>query len=71
MVKEVIPNLDSSKVSDPDYIRVVLRRSYQWSLYLRMLGKGLLLKTSALLVLFLWLVKSLGLLITLRNEVLF
>ena len=41
--------------------------------YLRMLGKGLLLKTSALLVFFLWLVKSLknlqilGLLITLRN----
>ena len=29
------------------------------SLYLRMLGKGLLLKTSALLVFFLWLVKSL------------
>ena len=30
-----------------------------WSLYLRMLGKGLLLKTTALLVFFLWLVKSL------------
>ena len=30
-----------------------------WSLYLRMLGKGLLLKTAALLVFFLWLVKSL------------
>ena len=31
----------------------------QWSLYLRTLGKGLLLKTSTLLVSFLWLVKSL------------
>ena len=31
----------------------------QWSLYLRLLGKGLLLKTTALLVFFLWLVKSL------------
>ena len=30
-----------------------------WSLYLRMLGKGLQLKTTILLVLFLWLVKSL------------
>ena len=34
-------------------------RFNQWSLYLRMLGKGLQLKTTALLVLFLWLVKSL------------
>ena len=48
-------------------------RSHWRSPYLRMLGKGLLLKTSALLVFFLWLVKSLknlqilGLLITLRN----
>ena len=32
---------------------------YQWFLYLRMLGKGLQLKTTALLVFFLWLVKSL------------
>ena len=31
----------------------------QWSLYLRMLGKGLQPKTTALLVFFLWLVKSL------------
>ena len=29
-----------------------------WSLYLRMLGKGLQLKTTTLLVFFLWLVKS-------------
>ena len=32
-----------------------------WSLYLRVLGKGLLLKTTTLLVFFLWLVKSFGL----------
>ena len=31
---------------------------YWWSLYLRMLGKGLQLKTTSLLVFFLWLVKS-------------
>ena len=29
-----------------------------WSLYLRMLGKGLQLKTTTLLVFFLWLVES-------------
>ena len=34
-------------------------KSHRWSLYLRMLGKGLPLKTTALLVFFLWLVKSL------------
>ena len=34
-------------------------RFYQWSLYLRMLGKGLQLKTTTLSVFFLWLVKSL------------
>ena len=34
-------------------------KSHRWSLYLRMLRKGLLLKTTALLVFFLWLVKSL------------
>ena len=34
-------------------------KSHLWSLYLRMLGKGLLLKTISLLVFFLWLVKSL------------
>ena len=31
----------------------------RWSLYLRMLGKGLLLKTTVRLVFFLWLIKSL------------
>ena len=35
----------------------IVGRFNQWSLYLRMLGKGLQLKTTALLV-FLWLVKS-------------
>ena len=35
------------------------RKSYRSSLYLEMLGKGLRLKTTALLVFFLWLVKSL------------
>ena len=39
----------------------IIGRSHWWSLYLRMLGKGLLLKTTALLVFFLWLVKSLKL----------
>ena len=34
-------------------------RSHLWFLYLKMLGKSLRLKTTALLVLFLWLVKSL------------
>ena len=46
--------------------------SHRWSLHLRMLGKGLLLKTTALLVLILWLVKSLknliGLLMTWRKK---
>ena len=37
----------------------IVGRFHQWSLYLRMLGKGLPLKTMALLVFFLWLVKSL------------
>ena len=32
-------------------------RFHQWSLYLRMLGKGVQLKTNILLVFFLWLVK--------------
>ena len=36
----------------------IVGRSHRWSLYLRMLGKVLLLKTAALLVFFLWLVKS-------------
>ena len=35
-----------------------VRMFHLWSLYLRMLGKVLLLKTTALLVFFLWLVKS-------------
>ena len=86
MVKKVITNLDSSKVSGPDCTPVmvlkncdpelsymlavtlqyvpescfqIVGRSYRWSLYLRMLGRGLQLKTTALLVFFLWLVKSL------------
>ena len=33
--------------------------SHQWSQYLRILGKYIQLKTTALLVIFLWLVKSL------------
>ena len=37
----------------------IVGRSHRWYLYLKMLGKGLLLKTTALLVFFLWLVKSL------------
>ena len=37
----------------------IVARFHQWSLYLRMLGKGLQLKTAAVLVFFLWLVKSL------------
>ena len=88
MVKNVIMNLDLSKVSGPDCISVVVLRNcapelcyilaelfnkclkeslvfqivgwfHQWLQYLRMLGKGLQLKTTALLVFFLWLVKSL------------
>ena len=37
----------------------IVGSSHQWSLYLRMLGKDLLLKPTTLLVIFLWLVKSL------------
>ena len=37
----------------------IVGRSHRWFLYLRMLGKGLLLKTIGQLVFFLWLVKSL------------
>ena len=40
----------------------IVGRFHLCSLYLRMLGKGLLLKTTSLLVFFLWLVKSLKLL---------
>ena len=82
MVKKVITNHDSSKVSSTDCIPVVVLKNYKpelsyilaklfnmclkescfpdcWKvLYLRMLVKGLVLKTTALLVLFLWLVKS-------------
>ena len=48
----------------------IVGRFHLWSQYSRMLGKGLMLETTALLVFFLWLVKSLknlsiiGLLIT-------
>ena len=35
----------------------IVGRFHLWSLYLGLLGKGLLLKTTALLVFFLWLVK--------------
>ena len=87
MVKKVIRDLDSSKVSGPDCIPVALLencepdrssilaehfntclkescfpdywRIHQWSVYFRMFGKGLLLKSAAVLVFFLWLVKSL------------
>ena len=37
----------------------ILGNFHQWSLYLRMLDTGLQLKTTPLLVFFLWLVKSL------------
>ena len=37
----------------------IVRMFHLWSLYLRMLGKGLLLKATTLLVFFLWLLKSL------------
>ena len=85
MVKNVIANLDSSKVSGPDWIPVVVLKNCQpqlpyilveffnnclkesevlgrfhwWSLYLKVLGKGLVVKTTTLLVFFLWLVKFL------------
>ena len=81
MVEKIITNLDSSKMSGPDCIPVVVLkncepelsyiladlfnkclkesclqivgRSHWWSLYLRMLEKGLQLKATALLVFFL------------------
>ena len=37
----------------------IVERFHRWPQYLRMLGKGLQLKATALLVFFLWLVKSL------------
>ena len=48
-------NMCQEELCFPDFPLV----SHWWSLYLRMLGKDLLLKTTALLVFFLWLVKSL------------
>ena len=60
MFKKVIMNLDLSKASGPDSIPVVVLKNCDLELsYLRMLGKGLRIKTTALLVFFLWLVKSL------------
>ena len=75
MVKKVIMNIDLLKASGPDCIPVVVLNcepelSYILAellsvlssfvfLCLRMLGKCLQLKTTALLVFFLWLVKSL------------
>ena len=60
MFKKVIMNLDLSKASGPDSIPVVVLKNCELELsYLRMLGKGLRIKTTALLVFFLWLVKSL------------
>ena len=41
-----------------DLVFQIVGKFHWWSLYLRMLGKGLQLKTTALLVFFLWLVKS-------------
>ena len=75
MVKKVIMNIDLLKASGPDSIPVVVLNcepelSYILAellsvlrslvfLCLKMLGKRLQLKTTALLVFFLWLVKSL------------
>ena len=87
LVKKVITSLDSSKVSSPGGIPVLVLKncepelsyilaelfncvcrslafqivgsSHRWSLHLSMLEKGLQLNTTALLVLFLWLVKYL------------
>ena len=36
----------------------IVGRSHRWSLYLRMLRKGLMLKTTALLVFFMWSIRS-------------
>ena len=75
MVKKVIMKHDFSKASGPDCVPVVVLKNcelelsyilgeivgrfYWWSLYLRMLGKGLQPKTTTLSVFFLWLIKSL------------
>ena len=54
-----LSQLNSSICVSKSLVFQIAGRSHRWSLYLRMLGKGLLLKTTALLVFFLWLVKSL------------
>ena len=71
MVKNAITNLDSSKVSGPDCIPVVVLKNCEpefpyilaeiFNMYLKKscFPDLLLLKTTALLVSFLWLVKSL------------
>ena len=41
------------------FVFEIVKRSHRWSLYLRMLGKVILLRTTTLLVSILWLVKSL------------
>ena len=48
-----------AKLFNESLVFQIVGRSLRWSLCLRMLGKGLQLKTTALLVFFLWLVKSL------------
>ena len=74
MVKKIITNLDLSKASGPDCIPVVALKNCEpelsyilaklfnkclnESLYLTILGKGLQLKTTPLLVFLLWLLKS-------------
>ena len=45
-------------MSEGIFFSQILGRSHQSSLHKRMLGKGVQLKTTALLVFFLWLVKS-------------
>ena len=42
-----------------EFVFQIVGRSHWWSLYLRMLGEGLLLKSTTVPVFFLWLVKSL------------
>ena len=53
ILRKVVINLDLSKASAPDCLPVMALKNYATTfltLYLRMLGKGLLLKTTALLV---------------------
>ena len=68
MIRKVIVIIDLSKASGPDCIPISVWKSlvfqfvesfHRWFLYLRMLEKGLMLKTTALSPYFLWLVKSL------------